>query len=291
MNQQSVISILIFVVFSILFTGCLPTEKEDKLLGGWSSSTDNTLAQSFFDDLNNVVTRETQQRDQIYDVREHTETPGEVRTNSCADVTLDFTQNTIFPATLTIDFGNGCTGDDGRLRTGVVTTVFSGPYQSAGTTITSTLQNYSVDGFKVEGTRILTNNGKNTAGNTTFTAKINNGKITDLAGQDFTWDSEFDYEWVAGEQTNWWTHGLGGVTDDVYLLTGSALGTTRDDIDYTSTIDLPIRVELTCKWPVSGKFTVSPDGFVDRSVDYGTGACDREVKLTVGTFAVDINLP
>jgi hypothetical protein len=72
------------------------------------------------------------------------------------------------------------------------------------------------------------------------------------------------------------------VLDDVYEITGSTTGVNRNGISYVAQIITKLRVELACEWRiVSGVIEVTPEGKSVRKIDFGSGACDRLVTVTV----------
>jgi hypothetical protein len=200
---------------------------------------------------------------------------------SCAQITVDSTSN---PKVLTLDFGTGCTGNDGRTRSGKIIITFTGRYRDAGTVITHTFDNYYVNGNKVEGTKIVTNMGTNSAGHMYYKIEVKDAKITTANGV-ITWQSLREREWTAGENT-------ASILDDEYNITGSASGTNRNGTHYTIQIDDldPLHVKIGCRWIVSGKVSITPDGKSARTVNYGNGDCDNDATVLINGRSYAIKL-
>ena len=59
-----------------------------------------------------------------------------------------------------MDFGTGCTGRDGRTRSGKIVSVYTNRLFVSGATATTEFVNYTVDSIKVQGTHIITNQGE-----------------------------------------------------------------------------------------------------------------------------------
>ena len=78
------------------------------------------------------------------------------RIDACPLVTKTHlsTQNT-FPITIVMDFGTGCTGRDGRTRSGKIITTYTNRLIYPGAKATTTFKDYKVDSFVVEGTHII----------------------------------------------------------------------------------------------------------------------------------------
>lgn len=201
----------------------------------------------------------------------------------CPEVTFSAPMGT-FPNTMTIDFGTGCTGYYGVERSGKIIATFTGPYPEAGTVITTTTEDYYVNGNLVEGTRTVTNMGTNDAGNIWFTVVTEGGHVHLSSGEDIYANINHEREWIEG---------AGGlpVWDDVYLISGTESGTNRFGIDFTATITDPLRRELDCRWPTSGTRVISTADHPDREIDFGDGECDNIATVTVDGDSFEIELP
>lgn len=189
---------------------------------------------------------------------------------SCAVVTRD-TVNRI----LTIDFGSGCTGNDGRTRSGQVIIQYNGHYFDPGFSRSVSFNNYFVDSNQVTGTRAITNNGFNGNGNLTWTIQAQNIRITKPNGYYHEWNSTRTRELVAGLATP------NSPMDDVYLITGSGSSMNSHGNSTSVSILLPLRKEMSCHWIVSGTVEVTPSSHPVRTLDYGNGGCDHFATVTV----------
>lgn len=188
-----------------------------------------------------------------------------------------------FPKAILIDFGTAnCTGYDMRARRGQVEVTMTDYYRNAGSVITISPINYFVNDYKVEGTKTVTNNGRNGNGHLEFGIQVTNGKVTNPDGEHVTWNSTRTRTWVEGESTTFLTNGLSGILDDVYEITGNASGTDRNGRNYTATITSALRVQLNCRWITKGTLELQPADLMLRKLDFGNGNCDSEAKLTVG---------
>ncbi len=190
---------------------------------------------------------------------------------SCATVTLDTTVN---PHHMVIDFGTGCMGLDGRYKSGQIIVDFSGKYFDAGSVRTVTFNNYYVDSNHVQGTRIITNNGINSAGNMTWSIDAQNMQITKPGGASHTWNSQRTREMIAGYGTN-------TIWDDVYLITGYFNGTDANGNAYVANIINALRKEMGCHWIVSGTIEMVKTGKPLKTLDFGNGSCDQYATVEV----------
>jgi hypothetical protein len=202
----------------------------------------------------------------------------------CYIVTISPDTVGVFPKTITIDFGTGCTGIDGHTRRGKIITVYTGRMVKPGSTATTTFDGFYIDSNKIEGTHIIQNN--STARTTIFTVNVQNGKITKPNG---------DYNAVNFTRT--WTQTEGSGTpgyplDNVYSITGNASGTvSKNDttVQWTANITTPLTRKFTCRWIVAGQTTITRNN-LSGVLDYGDGTCDNQATLTVGSKVYNITL-
>ncbi|MCC7331681.1 MAG: hypothetical protein IT232_03640 [Flavobacteriales bacterium] len=276
--KTNILNYFLLAVFSIsLFTtSCKKDEEEKKIDNDTTTAQDNAIAQNAFDDIKKVV-------------EEAADDEGKTSRTSytfgtCASVTITpaWIDTTTWPKTMTIDFGtSNCTGNDGVNRRGKLIVTLSDNYRDSGSVLTVQPQSYYVNDHLVEGTKTITNNGRNTSGNLSFTVQVTNGKVTFPGGGSATWASTRTNEWIAGESTTLFSHGIAGVCDDVYLITGSANGISRAGKAYSVNIVTPLRKEICCKWLVSGVVDIIPSGLATRTVNFGGGACDNIATVTI----------
>lgn len=196
----------------------------------------------------------------------------------CATITITPFDLTSWPKTVTVDFGTtNCLCTDGRNRRGKVIMEITSWYRDSGCVVTVTPQDYYVNDYKVEGTKVITNLGHNSQQHLTYSVVVTNGKVTDPNGSAYrTWNSNRVNEWISGESTvlNPW--------DDEYLITGSANGVTRNQKNYTITITSALNVCTCCRWIRDGKLTLTVDNQTPIYVDYGpTLNCDNEAIVTI----------
>lgn len=193
--------------------------------------------------------------------------------------------------TITIDFGTYfCQCVDGRYRKGKVLISFTGRYRDSATVITHTFNNYYVgrdtttNCYNVQGSKVVTNMGHNSNGHLYFSINVN-GQLINHSGQTMTWTSQRQREWIAGDTTAIWS-------DDQYLITGSASGTTFNGSSFRLTITSALHIALNCYWIKGGTFELIPSGRPTRIVDYGNGVtCDNLATVTINGHTFNITLP
>ncbi len=242
------------------------------------SSSNNALAESMFDDVYKQIDDAASQEDSL------TSKTGTYNliTSQCATVTLEPVNiGDQWPKRLTIDFGTtNCTGSDGKVRSGKIICEFTGLYREQGTMITTTLDNYHVNGNLVEGTHIVTNEGRNSDNNIYFSIDVIGAEVVTPDGT-ISWTSSRTRTWVEGEETTFWTDGIPGITDDVYEIEGNATGVNIEGNAFSVVVTEALRVQIGCRWVTKGKLELTPQNLSTRTVDYGDGNCDNQASVEV----------
>lgn len=272
MKKQSFFAVLALVISGLIISSCNKKESYNT-----SFSEDYAYAESVFGDISDIS-------DEAYEKGSKGHKSGDgagVILSDCAEITINFSST---PYQLIVDFGEeNCLCNDDRYRRGKVIVTFDGLYHEAGTTIKHTLENYYVDDDQVEGTKTVINKGLNENKNIWFDVE-ETGVITKAGdGGTITWNSLRQREWIEGDSTfNIW--------DDVYLLTGTASGSSDQKTEGSATsltnswemeIMKPLRVELDCRWIPSGSIEINLESIPTALLDYGDGECDRKATLEI----------
>lgn len=206
----------------------------------------------------------------------------------CATVTID-TVNSF--RTITIDFGSEpclCDEWDNRYRQGIVTATWTGAYKDSGTVVTITTTDYyqgvlpsqmnKFDFFKT-----VTNMGHNDNGNLHFAIDVSSAVITLWTGENITWTSQRDREWIEGSSTPL-------PFDDKYSITGSAAGTDRLGQPFTVNITSSLIFKFGCPWIVQGTLEIQHGSNPVAVLDYGEGTCDNDATVTIDGVTYNIEL-
>ena len=187
--------------------------------------------------------------------------------SDCATVTSSGDE---FPKTITIDFGEGCEGRRGHVKSGVIVITLTDELINAGASRTVSFENFYVDDKAVTGSRVVTNEGQNGDGNWVMTRTIDM-TMTDAEGATMTRTSSGSKTWLAGFADD--------AVDNVYLLSGSGTVTDPDGNTYSKTILEAIHVDQGCGYPIAGIVEmVGPER--SGTIDFGDGTCDNVATLT-----------
>ncbi len=189
---------------------------------------------------------------------------------SCAVVTHDSIAKTI-----TIDFGTGCTGADGKVRAGIVLITYTQRLWIPGASVSVALANYSVDGKAIEGTKTLTNVSANLLAPISMNTTLVGGKVTwpngTFATRDYT-------------RTRTWVRAINPINDE-FQVVGQVTGMTRSGENYSMNIISTVIYKRKCRLQgvgiaVQGLKSLQRDSKPNLLIDYGDGQCDSFITLT-----------
>ena len=278
MNRNLILTtVTVFAISLLVLTGCKKFVHQN--IKAASNSSVALLA------YNDVFTQINQALSSEMALDEMTNTSWNLQGSVCATVMLEPT-GLNFPKTLTVDYGAGCIGADGVLRSGKIITVFDGNFRMEGTSMLVSFEDFTTSQYAVSGTDSIYNNGVDVSDNPLFNHSINNASLT-WDSQAISWEAELTRTWVAGDTTNYTTPdttstmGFAGLEDDVFELTGSGDGNDSNGHPYSWTTTSPLQFQTGCKYIQSGNARVTPANFNQGEIDYGTGECDKQATMEV----------
>ena len=206
-----------------------------------------------------------------------------VLADSCPAITITNPATGIWPKTITIDYGTGCSGFNGSTRSGKIIITVTDRRNVLNATRTVTFNNYFFNSIKLEGTKELKNLGPNSNQNMVFSVKLTGGKLTLPDGKTVERAFEHQREWIAG-----W--GTKNIWDDECLITGTATGKNINGITYTNTILTALHWKRVCEFLVSGSIKIERSGVDAVVLDYGKGECDAKAVVSRGEESKEILL-
>lgn len=207
------------------------------------------------------------------------------RIGDCATITVTPNDST-YPKTINIDFGDSCRGRDGRVRKGKMIIDFTGPVRRPGSVVTLRLENFYVNGAHIEGTTTYTNLSVPPVHK--WSIAVTGGRVTFPNGRGYSYEGSKTFTQVEGMLT-------GECRDDVYEIT------TRSRTEFNSGKVVTLSTEQTlvkkaaCHWISAGKLKITVNDRV-LYLDFGypnNGDCDNKALLTWNSGANQrvINLP
>lgn len=204
-------------------------------------------------------------------------------TDSCPVVTVTFPGQGLWPRTVLVDYGDGCTGLNDIMRSGKIFITVTGPRHEEGSSRTVTFDNYYCNDVKIEGTKVVENLGANDAGNVVFSAVLTGGKVTLPDGRYIEREFDREREYTAGylTRTPW---------DDKCMITGVAAGVNLNGLSYTHQITGALEWHAVCRFIVSGTVSFEVEGMEPFVLDYGNGDCDAAATIIRGDETKEITL-
>lgn len=189
--------------------------------------------------------------------------------SGCATVTVSPLEG--FPKNITIDFGDGCTSVNGVERKGIIHLVVSDFLIKSGSTSVMTFENYSVNGFKKEGTITWTN--KSSATIKTWERKSEAVKITAPSGKSWQHSGVRIITQTEGSSTV-------NILDDVFSITGNSTISNSAGKTRTCTIETPLVKKVVCANISKGSIKVE-GGTHSALIDFGNGDCDKMATISI----------
>lgn len=195
-----------------------------------------------------------------------------LRLGPCATITVTPNDST-YPKTVTIDFGDGCICADGKFRKGAIILHLTAPIRRPGAVLTITLRNFYLNRAHIEGTKIISNLSEN--GNIKFTVQVVGGKVTFPNGRGYQYQSLKYVRQIEGGHTRF-------VRDDVYSIEGRSGTIYNNGVTINLNTESPLIKKVVCPWISDGLLKIKINDRV-LFLDYGApnnGDCDNKALLT-----------
>ena len=241
-------------------------------------SEESSMAEASFDDAEDVATTAADEEGNasVYGINGRLFQPlfNELRAviGDCAEITITPNDST-YPKTITIDFGNGCLGRDGKFRSGAIVVHLTAPLRRPGSVVTITFRNYYVNRVHLEGTKVISNLSDPPMHK--WSVQVVGGKVTFPTGRGYSYQSIKVKTQVEGMDTRI-------VRDDVYEITGRSLTEFNSGLTITLNTESALIKKVACPWISDGKLKIKINDRV-LYLDYGfptNGQCDNKALLT-----------
>lgn len=199
----------------------------------------------------------------------------------CVTITAEPNDST-FPKTVTINYGDGCVCKDGKTRKGSVVLYFTGPIRKSGSVLIITLKDFYVNRAHIEGVKTITNLSAN--GAIKYSVTIDGGKVTWPNGRGFTYEGTKTVTQIEGASTL-------TCADDVYSIEVRTQLKYANGITVTKNTETPLIKPVACDWTEAGKLKITINDRV-LYIDFGTaGNCDNKALLIWANGQTEITLP
>lgn len=281
MRTKNLISALLLIV-AILFaiTSCSKDSNEVTNTDALAVAQDDAMADNLFDD----ALAETDQVNLEADENGFSnEALKSASLTGSKTIVVDKPDTVNFPKTITVTYQNW-QGPNGRVKNGTVYITVNKRWMRAGYVRTVTFENFSINGYKIEGTKTVSYLGF-VENKPTITVKLENGKVITPGGKTIQHQRQITRTWEYGWQTPFW------VWDDVWFVSGSGKGIDRNGFAYTYTIKEPLQFRVGCPWAKAGVIEIVVEGKKTITVDFGDGTCDRKFTVTIDGQTTDQDAP
>lgn len=203
----------------------------------------------------------------------------EFKIGPCTKITVTPNDST-YPKTVVIDYGDGCMCRDGKFRKGAIVLHYTKPIRRPGAVLTISFRNYFVNRVHIEGTKII----KNLSIGTThkYSVEVNDGKVTWPSGRGFKYEKIKVVTQVRGMETR-------TVRDDVYSIEGRSKTSYANGTTVNLNTETPLIKPVDCPWIVKGILKIRINDRV-LFLDFGNGNCDNKATLKVGDRTLDVVL-
>jgi hypothetical protein len=174
--------------------------------------------------------------------------------------------STTYPKTITIDYGTGIVGSNGKTRKGKIKVTIN-----SGTVLAENLdiefEDYISEGNTVYGSLVFNYSNLNNLGS--YATTINGLGLTFVsANGTMKWNGSFNLERSSGESTP-------RINDDIFKFSGSTTGVDFSGTSYVVSTETDHTIDLNCNNIITaGTSKITPNGKDEHSVDYGIGTCD-----------------
>lgn len=270
------------------------TAEEETQAAQYSSESDaeaEVIFNGLFDDVLGVNDEVGLAGLGIFGQKSPDEPGGLLRTTACYTISVK-RQNPpdLFPVQITIDFGSGCLGRDGKTRYGKIITVYTNRMIVPGAKATTTFDGYKIDEISVQGTHQITNT--STSNIRQFKVVIEDAKLSTPNGNYSEWISRKTFTQIEGLGTPNFP------LDDIFKIEGSASGKVkRGDIivAWKNEIIEPLIKKFTCRWIVKGvvriqRLNSGANTTYHALLNYGNGDCDNKATITINGVLHEISL-
>ncbi len=201
------------------------------------------------------------------------------RLRKCPDIRI-VSEDGGFPKTITLDYGDSTELANGRVISGIIEIVISAAYRVDGATRTVSYLDFKVDSIGISGTNVTTFLGDRT---TQRVVELKRDMVFTLPdGTVLERTAEYTRTWVEGLETPLY------YGDDVIEVTGFANCEDSDGNVYRKEITENLVKNGMCRFIVSGEVSMTANGEVFATLNYGDGTCDNVATLTTADGVKEI---
>ncbi len=275
MKKRSFISVLSVILFAaITMIACEKNKSVEDI--DLMTAEDDAIADMAYDD----VFTEVEGIIAIMDAFGYDLSAKKSELDTCPVISVISPDGGFWPRKVIVDYGEGCSHTK-RIRKGKIISPLADPCGKKDPPGPLNSKDFYVNDHKVEGTRIVTNEGRwmegEYEGKRYFSVILTDGKVY-VPDSDIVISKEVNRTrtFVEGEETRW------DIRDDIWYIDGIATGINRKGIPFSREITNSLWKEIGCRFITKGTVLISAEGRPDVILDYGEGDCDQYATVTVG---------
>jgi len=210
-------------------------------------------------------------------------------TDDCHPIVAFDPSKDVYPHTLTVDYGAGCTNKKGITKSGKIHIYFTGPMSAVGSSATTTYEDYYTNGNHVEGGSTMKHQ-RNQENGGVYIATLNNRKVTRPNGNYVIFGGErrilkLDHN---GLTSGFPLHGHFRVWGEV---TGNEFR-NGESYQWVYKIQHYLVYKELCDFKVAGKAKLDITNLKHALfVDYGDGTCDNLCTITINGQSHEATIP
>jgi hypothetical protein len=288
LSTKSIALIALAALFSTVFFSCQKENSSDTTTTVTEDeatiySDESTQAEASFDDVEDISMAAAEEEGSVSapngrlstiegDSLRLTFEDLRLRIGTCGTITVT-PDNHTYPKTITVDFGDGCVGADGKFRKGAIIIHLTGPIRRSGSVMTITLRNFYLNRAHIEGTKTISNLGEN--GHIKFTVQVTGGKFTLPNGRGYSYEGLKYVKQIEGSDTR-------TIRDDVYSIEGRSKTEFNNGVVIVLNTETPLIKKVACHWISKGVLKIKINDrilFLDYAAP-NNGNCDNKALLT-----------
>jgi hypothetical protein len=275
------LALLAVISGGIILSSC---KKDDEVEVSKEDAISLTLDDAVFSDLSDDVINEAEEIVAGGENSDYTYTTA--KSGALANsrtITVDKPgEKTNFPKLITVTY-DSWTAPNGRVKNGVVMISISKRMWTAGSVRTITFDNFTINGYKIEGIKTVSFKGL-IEGKYTVEASLTGGKVTSPQG-DYSIERSFTHTRTLEDGANT----VLNIWDDVWYIAGTSQGKGRNGMNYMATIASPLMFKTICPWISKGTVLIEIEKSKTVVLDFGDGTCNRSFTITVDGSSSDQN--
>lgn len=268
MKKLLLLGMLTFVLLS-----CGDDRSDYGLDEGKDTAVETSNSDGFFNHIFNVAYNEIEQAESEVFLAK---TDQEYSFDQCATVNYYLNADNSYIENLTIDYQDDNCLTNGRKRIGKIHVFMTGRLKEIGTKIIVSMQNFSINGFKIEGTQTSVFEGLDGNLNPIISQVVENGKISVLNGDFLTFEGEKEV--------------VLDIIKQQFRYSFTSEGISSKGVEFELFSETDLISDFSCGYIQTGIVKLITESNLIQSIDYGSGECDNIAIFKSADLNLEISL-